>query len=73
MHLASPAHLVFHSQKKLKTGTDELPREEKLAVLKDCLALVGERIDTVVANKLAKGEDAEKYVLSYFTRFSDLS
>lgn len=55
-YLTSPPHL----QKKLKNGTDQLPREEKVNVLKDCLSEVGARIEAVVATKLTKGEDAVK-------------
>jgi chromodomain-helicase-DNA-binding protein 1 len=48
-------------QRRLKSGTGQLGREEKLAVLKECLATVGKRIETVVAARRAKGEDAEKW------------
>lgn len=47
-------------QKRLKNDTDDLPREEKLAVLKDCLSAIGSRIETVVAAKKEKGENSEK-------------
>jgi chromodomain-helicase-DNA-binding protein 1 len=45
----------------LKTGTDDLPREEKLAVLKECLSVIGRRIDIVVADKRHAGMDADKW------------
>jgi chromodomain-helicase-DNA-binding protein 1 len=48
-------------QRRLKTGTDDLPREEKLAVLKECLSVIGRRIDIVVADKRHAGMDADKW------------
>ena len=37
--------------KKLKSGTDDLSREEKISALKECVAGIGARIDEVVAGK----------------------
>ena len=37
--------------KKLKGGTDDLSREEKISALKECVAGIGARIDEVVADK----------------------
>jgi chromodomain-helicase-DNA-binding protein 1 len=47
--------------KKLKTGTDDLGRDEKIAVLKECVAGIGARVDEIVAEKKAQGEDANKW------------
>ncbi len=52
---------ISHAQKQLKTGTETLGRDEKLSVLKDCLAAVGRRIDVVVEEKAVCGLDAEKW------------
>lgn len=45
----------------MKNGTDDLAREEKLSILKDCLSHVGRKIDNVVAWKHAHGLDGEKW------------
>ena len=47
--------------KKLKKGTDDLGREEKIAALKECVAGIGARVDEIVAEKKAQGEDAAKW------------
>ncbi|RSH91369.1 hypothetical protein EHS25_009668 [Saitozyma podzolica] len=47
--------------KRLKTGTENLDRQEKIAALKECLAGIGARIDEVVADKQAQGADANKW------------
>jgi len=52
--------LLSFVQKQLKNDTENLPREQKIAVLKDCLTVIGARIETVVAAKKEKGEDSEK-------------
>ncbi|PWN33327.1 uncharacterized protein FA14DRAFT_161237 [Meira miltonrushii] len=48
--------------KRLKEGTDHLGREEKVAVLKDCLSAIGGHIDSVVQTdeELAKLSTAMK-------------
>lgn len=48
-------------QKKLKSGTDGLSREEKIAVLKECLSGIGSRISEVVSMKAAEGESATRW------------
>jgi hypothetical protein len=53
--------MVSLLQRRLKTGTDDLPREEKLAVLKECLSVIGRRIDIVVSDKRHAGMDADKW------------
>ncbi|KAG9088716.1 hypothetical protein FS749_001947 [Ceratobasidium sp. UAMH 11750] len=47
--------------KLLKGTTDSLSREEKVTHLKDSLAAIGARIETVVAEHAARGESAEKW------------
>ncbi|WVQ77477.1 hypothetical protein IAR50_007163 [Cryptococcus sp. DSM 104548] len=47
--------------KKLKGGTDHLAREEKIAALKECLAGIGSRIDEVVSEKAAAGQNGNKW------------
>ncbi|WVQ84586.1 hypothetical protein IAT38_006740 [Cryptococcus sp. DSM 104549] len=47
--------------KKLKSGTDNLSREEKIVALKECLAGIGTRIDEVVAEKSAAGQNPTKW------------
>lgn len=49
------------SQKKLKSGTDGLSRDEKIAVLKECLSGIGSRINEVVSMKAAEGESASRW------------
>ncbi|CCO27131.1 chromodomain-helicase-DNA-binding protein 1 [Rhizoctonia solani AG-1 IB] len=47
--------------KLLKGTTDSLSREEKVTHLKDSLAAIGARIEAVVAEHAARGENAEKW------------
>jgi len=47
--------------KNLKAPTESLSREAKVALLKDSLSAIGARIETVVAQKNAKGDDGEKW------------
>ncbi|WVN87533.1 uncharacterized protein L203_102716 [Cryptococcus depauperatus CBS 7841] len=47
--------------KKLKSGTDNLSREEKIVALKECLVGIGARIDEVVAEKASEGQSAAKW------------
>lgn len=47
--------------KKLKSGTDNLSRDEKIAALKECVAGIGHRIDEVVAIKQAEGLSGPKW------------
>lgn len=48
-------------KKKLKSGTDNLSREEKIAALKECVAGIGSRIEEIVAEKAAEGADSAKW------------
>ena len=47
--------------KKLKSGTENLSREEKIASLKECVAGIGARIDEIVAEKQAAGQSGGKW------------
>ncbi|CAE6414800.1 unnamed protein product [Rhizoctonia solani] len=47
--------------KLLKGTTDSLSREEKVTHLKDSLAAIGARIEAVVAEHAARGENPEKW------------
>lgn len=47
--------------KKLKSGTENLSREEKIVALKECVAGIGKRIDEIVAEKQAMGENSGKW------------
>ena len=48
-------------QKKLKSGTENLSRDDKIVALKECVAGIGTRIDEVVAEKQEEGLDAAKW------------
>ena len=61
---AQKSFLLLDPQKQLKNDTETLPREQKVAVLKECLTVIGARIEAVVAVKKAKGEDADKLVMT---------
>lgn len=54
-------NLADDSQKKLKSGTEHLSREEKIAALKECVAGIGSRIDEIVTEKTALGQDGSKW------------
>ncbi|KAF8303411.1 hypothetical protein DL93DRAFT_2173004 [Clavulina sp. PMI_390] len=47
--------------KNLKAPTESLTREAKVAILKEALSAIGDRIDEVVAEKRRLGEDGEKW------------
>ena len=38
-----------------------MPRDDKVAILKDSLAAIGRRIDLVLAQKNAMGEDTDRW------------
>lgn len=48
-------------QKQLKLSGGDMPRDDKVAILKDSLAAIGRRIDTVLAQKQNAGEDADRW------------
>jgi chromodomain-helicase-DNA-binding protein 1 len=38
-----------------------MPRDDKVAILKESLAAIGKRIEVVLANKKEAGEDTERW------------
>lgn len=48
-------------QKQLKLSGGDMPRDDKVAILKDSLAAIGRRIDLVLENKRSAGEDVERW------------
>lgn len=59
---------VKHQLKQLKT-VEELPREEKVVVLKECLMAVGSRIQELVAKKSSGGEKLRKHLWIFTSWF----
>ncbi|KAJ2916766.1 hypothetical protein MD484_g3612, partial [Candolleomyces efflorescens] len=47
--------------KQLKLSGEDMPRDDKVAILKDSLAAIGRRIEAVLAQKQAAGEDRERW------------
>jgi len=47
--------------KTLKAPTEDLSRDEKVMLLKDALSAIGARIEAVVANKIALGQNGNKW------------
>ncbi|KAI5120346.1 hypothetical protein M0805_009421 [Coniferiporia weirii] len=47
--------------KQLKLSGGDMPRDNKVAILKDSLAAIGRRIDLVLENKRNAGEDVERW------------
>jgi chromodomain-helicase-DNA-binding protein 1 len=60
-HLVSRYCCLAHQKKKLKAGTDNLTREEKIAALKECVSGIGAQIDQVVGAKERSGLDGPKW------------
>jgi chromodomain-helicase-DNA-binding protein 1 len=48
-------------QKQLKLSGEDMPQDDKVAILKDSLAAIGRRIEHVLNAKQAAGEDREKW------------
>lgn len=48
-------------QKQLKLSGEDMPREDKVAILKDSLAAIGRRIEVVLQAKSSAGEDCERW------------
>jgi len=48
-------------QKQLKLSGEDLPRDEKVAILKDSLAAIGKRIEHVLSTKESQGENRERW------------
>lgn len=49
------------AQKQLKLSGEDMPRDDKVAILKDSLAAIGRRIELVLQAKQAAGEDRERW------------
>ncbi|KAL0576281.1 ATP-dependent DNA helicase Hrp3 [Marasmius crinis-equi] len=47
--------------KQLKLSGEDMPRDDKVAILKDSLAAIGRRIEAVLSAKQAAGEDRERW------------
>ncbi|KAG6866711.1 hypothetical protein C0991_011370 [Blastosporella zonata] len=47
--------------KQLKLSGEEMPRDDKVAILKDSLAAIGRRIEVVLNAKQSAGEDRERW------------
>jgi len=47
--------------KQLKLSGEDMPRDDKVAILKDSLAAIGRRIEHVLSAKQAAGEDRERW------------
>ncbi|TFL01506.1 SNF2 family N-terminal domain-containing protein [Pterulicium gracile] len=52
---------VKRQLKQLKLSGEDMPREEKVAMLKESLAAIGRRIDAVLAAKKDLGEDVQRW------------
>jgi chromodomain-helicase-DNA-binding protein 1 len=48
-------------QKQLKLSGEDMPQDDKVAILKDSLASINRRIEHVLNAKQAAGEDREKW------------
>jgi chromodomain-helicase-DNA-binding protein 1 len=48
-------------QKQLKLSGEDMPRDDKVAILKDSLSLIGRRIEHVLNQKEAAGEDRQRW------------
>ena len=47
--------------KQLKLSGGDMPRDDKVAILKESLAAIGRRIDIVLDNKRSAGEDVDRW------------
>jgi len=52
---------VKRQLKNLKLSGEDMPRDDKVAILKDSLAAIGKRIEYVLAVKEAAGEDRDRW------------
>lgn len=48
-------------QKNLKLSGGDMPRDDKVAILKESLAAIGKRIEHVLNQKAAAGEDRTRW------------
>ena len=53
--------LTAYVQKQLKLSGGDMPREDKVAILKESLAAIGKRIEAVLQAKAAAGEDRDRW------------
>lgn len=51
----------YPKQKNLKLSGGDMPREDKVAILKESLAAIGKRIEIVLSQKEASGEDRDRW------------
>lgn len=51
---------VKRQLKQLKAGTEDLPREQRVHVLKECLSAIGTRINDAVSEKAGPTDDKER-------------
>ncbi len=51
----------FLVQKNLKLSGGDMPREDKVAILKESLAAIGKRIEAVLQQKADAGENRERW------------
>ncbi|KAI0695471.1 SNF2 family N-terminal domain-containing protein [Cytidiella melzeri] len=47
--------------KNLKLSGEDMPRDQKVAILKESLAAIGKRIEAVLVEKAQKGEDTKRW------------
>ena len=52
---------VKRQLKDLKLSGEDMPREKKVAILKDSLSAIGRRIEVVLKAKATAGEDAARW------------
>lgn len=52
---------MFRPKKQLKLSGGDMPRDNKVAILKDSLAAIGRRIDYILDVKRNEGEDVERW------------
>ena len=53
--------LTAYVQKQLKLSGGDMPRDSKVAILKESLAAIGRRIDYVLETKRGEGEDVDRW------------
>ncbi|KAL6310366.1 P-loop containing nucleoside triphosphate hydrolase protein [Sparassis latifolia] len=52
---------VKRQLKNLKLSGSDIPRDDKVAILKESLAAIGKRIESILAQKHAAGEDRDRW------------
>jgi Domain of unknown function (DUF4208) len=61
----------FYLQKQLKLSGGDMPRDDKVAILKESLAAIGRRIEIVLDTKQAAGEDRDRWRKHLWTCVND--